>query len=178
MCIKYHTMPIVWAISAFPVLIIIQLILVIFGQQPDSFIKAFLETSSYNYSNIVPPNPIIVQSDGHYLCTVSVKGHVRIVRPLRSGIRKGNRILVNRQLLVANAFENILEDYTPRLHWIIRHIYDKYGYPLSKHINTKWSADLIYILMKPLEYFFILVLYSVDKKPENRINIQYSELRR
>ena len=85
--------------------------------------------------------------------------------------------MVNRQLLIANAFENILEQYTPKLHKIIRNFYDKYGYPLSKHINTKLSADIVYILMKPLEWIFLFVLYTADKNPEDRINIQYSELR-
>ena len=176
--IKYQMMPILWIISLFPVLIVIQLILVIFGQQPDSFIRAFLDTSSFNYSRIIAPPPITVPGDGHYLCTVSVKGHKKIVKPIRSGIRRNERIVVNRQLLVANAFENIMEEYTPKLHKVIRYIYDRYGYPISIHINTAWSADLTYIFMKPLEWFFILVLYTVDKNPENRINIQYSELRR
>lgn len=176
--IKYETMPILWVISLFPVLIIIQLILVLFGQQPDSFIKVFFETSTYNYSQITPPAPIIIPGNGHYLCTVSVKGHNKIVKPLRSGIRGGNRILVNRQLLIANAFENILEQYTPRFHKMIRYIYDKYGYPLSIHINTPFTADLVYILMKLLEWIFLAVLYCVDVNPENRINIQYSELRK
>lgn len=85
---------------------------------------------------------------------------------------------MNRQLLIANAFENILEQYTPKTHKIIRYFYDKYGYPLSKHINTKFSADLTYFLMKPLEWIFLIVLYSIDKNPENRIHIQYSELRK
>lgn len=120
----------------------------------------------------------IVPGDSHYLCTVSVKGHKKLVKPLKSGIRGTHIILVNRQLLIANAFENILEQYTPKLHKIIRDIYDKYGYPLSKHINTSWSADLVYILMKPLEWFFLLILYTVEQNPENRINVQYSELRK
>ena len=175
--LKYQTMPVLWIISLFPILIIIQLILVIFGQQPDSFIKVFLDTSSYNYSAVSAPPPVTISGGSHYLCTVSVKGHKKIVKPLRSGIRGGKRILVNRQLLVANAFENILEQYTPKLHKVIRYLYDKYGYPLSNHINTAWAADLTYILMKPLELIFIFVLYTVDKNPENRINIQYSELR-
>lgn len=64
------------------------------------------------------------------------------------------------------------------MHRFIRYIYDKYGYPLSKHINTALSVDLVYILMKPLEWFFLLILYTLDKNPENRINMQYSELRR
>ena len=33
--------------------------------------------------------------------------------------------------------------------------------------------DIIYYLMKPLEWLFLLVLYLVDRKPENRIALQY-----
>ncbi|SHJ41206.1 hypothetical protein SAMN02745163_01901 [Clostridium cavendishii DSM 21758] len=177
-CINYRDMSIFIIAISFPILILIQLILVIFGQHPDSFIRAFLDTSSYNFSKMEVPEPILVHGDGHYLCTVAVKGHRGFVKPIRYGIRHGNKIVVNRQLLVANAFENILEEYTPKLHKIIRYIYDKYGYPISKHINTSFSADMIYIVMKPLEWFFLLVLYIVDKNPENRINIQYSDLRK
>ena len=56
----------------------------------------------------------------------------------------------------------------------LEHIYDKYGYPLSKHINTALQADMVYILMKPLEWIFILILYLCDEKPENRIAMQYT----
>ncbi|UOE94813.1 DUF6688 family protein [Alkalihalobacillus sp. LMS39] len=81
-------------------------------------------------------------------------------------------------MLVANAFENILEQYVPRAHKVIRAVYDKYGYPISRHIHSKWSADIVYLLMKPLEILFLIVLYTVDRNPENRIHVQYSELRR
>ena len=174
----YQKMATVWMISLFPVLLIVQFILILFGQKPDSFIRVFMETSSFNYSKIPAPSPQIVSGDGHYLCTVSVKGHKNIVKPLRAGIRHGERITVNRQLLIANAFENVIEERVPKCHKVIRNFYDKYGYPISKHINTKWSADFVYILMKPLEWFFLFVLYTVDKNPENRIHIQYSELRK
>ncbi|WP_253896261.1 DUF6688 family protein [Solibacillus sp. R5-41] len=175
---NYQRMSKIWAICFFPILVIIQLILILFGQRPDSFIRVFLETSSFNYSNIPAPKPVIVEGDGHYLCTVSAKGHKNLVNPIRAGIRRGQRIPVNRQLLIANAFENILEQYMPSFHKVIRNFYDRYGYPISRHINSKWSADIIYLLMKPLEWFFIVVLYTVDKKPENRIHMQYSELRK
>lgn len=174
----YQKMSKLWAISLFPVLIIIQLIVVLFGQRPDSFIRVFLETSSFHYSNIPEPKPEIVSGDGHYLCTVAARGHQKLVRPLRAGIRRGGKIPVNRQLLIANAFENILEQYTPTFHKAIRNFYDRYGYPISRHINSKWSADIIYLIMKPLEWLFLVVLYTVDKKPENRIHVQYSELRK
>ncbi len=35
-------------------------------------------------------------------------------------------------------------------------------------------ADLIYFLMKPLEWLFLIVLYLVDANPENRIALQYT----
>ena len=176
--VKYETNTGLWILFMFPVLMAIQLFLVLFGQKPDSFIQVFLDTSSYNYSKVIPPEPVVIPGDGHYLCTVAARGHEKVVKPVRSGIRHGRRITVNRQLMIANAFENVLEEYTPKLHRIIRYIYDKYGYPLSKHINTKFSADIVYCLMKPLEWIFLVVLYCVDDNPENRINIQYSELRK
>ncbi len=109
-------MPIAGMLFLFPVFVLVQLILVLFGQRPDSFIQVFLDTSSYTYSKIPVPPPVIVPGDGHYLCTVSAVGHKGLVKPIRSGIRHGERIVVNRQLLIANAFENILEEYSPNLH--------------------------------------------------------------
>ncbi|NHM32030.1 DUF6688 domain-containing protein [Neobacillus terrae] len=176
---NYQKMSQVWVIFLFPVLILIQMLLVLFGQRPDSFIRVFLDTSSFHYSRIPAPPPEVIEGDGHYLCTVSATGHRKLVKPIRAGIRRGSRIVVNRQLLIANAFENILEKYTPNCHKSIRKFYDKYGYPVSRHIQSKWSADLVYLMMKPLEWwFFLIVLYTVDQKPENRIHIQYSELRK
>ena len=110
---------------------------------------------------------------GHYLCTVSLKGHKKIVKPIRYGVRRNQRIVVNRQLCVANAFEDLIQEKVPRIHRVIRNFYDKYGYPLSKHINNAFTADVVYILMKPLEYIFLAILYLFDKKPENRIAVQY-----
>lgn len=175
---KYQRLPVIWAVFLFPVLFIVQMILVLFGQRPDSFIRVFIDTSNFNYSVIPPPEPKVIPGDGHYLCTVAAKGHKGIVKPIRSGERRGVRISVNRQLMIANAFEHILEAYLPNMHRIVRSAYDRYGYPISKHIRKKWVADIVYLLMKPLEWFFLFVLYTVDKNPENRIHIQYSELRK
>lgn len=33
----------------------------------------------------------------------------------------------------------------------------------------KLIADFVYILMKPLEWFFIVILYTFEQNPENRI---------
>ncbi len=158
-------------ITVLPVLVVLVALLVLFGQQPDSIIKVFTQTSDWVLSGEISPPPVAY--DTHYLCTVSLRGHKNIVKPLRYGMRRGEKIVVNRQLCVANAFEQLIEEKTPNLHRKIRRFYDTYGYPVSKHINTALAADIVYILMKPLEWFFVFVLYLFDTKPENRINSQY-----
>lgn len=146
-------------------------ILVLFGQQPDSLVKAWTETSDWNLSQQISPQNVFY--DEHYLCTVADGGHRRLVKPLRMGERRGHPVIVNRQLCIANAFEQVLEERLPRLHRPIRAFYDRYGFPLARHIHSPYAADAIYLLMKPLEWFFLAVLYAVDVKPENRIAVQY-----
>ncbi len=158
-------------IALLPILVILIMILCLFGQQPDSIILTFTKTSDWILSKEVSPPP--VEYDEHYLCTVSLRGHKRIVKPIRCGIRKGRKIIVNRQLCVANAFEQLIMEKTPRIHHAIRSFYDKYGYPLSRHINSAWSADLTYFIMKPLEWIFVVILYLFDTDPETRICKQY-----
>ena len=57
--------------------------------------------------------------------------------------------------------------------FFVRGVYDRYGYPLSRHINSAWSADVVYLLMKPLERAFVLILYLLEERPEDRICRQY-----
>ncbi len=164
-----------WALFALlltlPLLCVIMIVLLLFGQRPDSVIRAFTETSDWTLSTKVSPPPVVY--DSHYLCTVAMQGHKELVRPQRMGIRRGKKIMVNRQLCVANAFEQLLEERTPRFHRALRNFYDTYGYPVSRHIRTPLSADIIYLIMKPLEWLFVIVLYLFDEKPEDRIARQY-----
>ena len=155
-----------------PLLGILILILLLFGQAPDAVIKAFTETSDFRLSTqIAPPNVMV---DEHYLCTVAAGGDKRIVHPIRRGIRHGHEVTVNRQLCVANAFEQILEERTPGLQRRVRHFYDTYGFPVARMIRKRWIADLVYLLMKPLEWFFVIVLYLTEVHPEDRIALQYT----
>lgn len=156
---------------ALPTLALVVLVLMLFGQQPDSMIKAWTNTADWAFSQKIPPQNLII--DEHYLCTVAAGGHEKVVKPQRMGVRHGRPVVVNRQLCIANAFEQVLEEKTPRFHRFLRRNYDRYGYPFAKHIKKKWAMDLIYYLMKPLEWIFLLVLYLVDRKPENRIAMQY-----
>lgn len=154
-----------------PLLGVIVAFMILFGQKPDSIISAWTQTSDWTLSlQEAPPN---VYVDMHYLCTVAAGGHPQVVKPVRMGERHGHRIVVNRQLLVANAFEDLLSERLPGFHRCVRHVYDTYGYPIARHIRSRWSADIVYLLMKPLEYLFLAALYLFDAKPENRIAVQY-----
>ena len=95
------------------------------------------------------------------------------MKPLRYGTRRGTTIVVNRQLCIANAFEELIQEKTPKFHKWVRGFYDTHGYPISKYITTPFKADVIYVMMKPLEWVFLLVLYLFDVEPENRISRQY-----
>lgn len=168
---KSRNWPWLAVLLALPTLALVVLILMLFGQQPDSMIKAWTNTADWAFSQKIPPQNLII--DEHYLCTVAAGGHEKVVKPQRMGVRHGHPVVVNRQLCIANAFEQVLEEKTPRFHRFLRRNYDRYGYPFAKHIKKKWVMDVIYYLMKPLEWVFLLVLYLVDRKPENRIAMQY-----
>ena len=168
---ELHRLPLLGLLLMLPLLGILICILILFGQRPDAIIKAWTETADWTLSMKTPPPPL--DPDGHYLCTVAAGGHQKVVKPLRMGERHGHQIVVNRQLLVANAFEQLLEERMPNLHRNIRHFYDTYGLPVAKLIKTKLAADAVYIIMKPLEWIFLIILYLFDTDPENRIALQY-----
>lgn len=170
--VNIYLSPIWIFLLTFPVIFIITCILLILGQSPDSMVKLFTETTCWRFS--VMSHPEYLPQQGHYLCTVAARGTPELVKPLREGLRHGKPILVNRQLLIANAFEELIEEKFPRFHRCIRGGYDRYGFPLAKMINTPTCSNLTYLLMKPLEYIFLVVLYLFCIHPEEKINRQYS----
>ncbi|MBS1653949.1 MAG: hypothetical protein JSU05_03820 [Bacteroidetes bacterium] len=158
-----------------PLLVILSSMLLLVGQKPDSFIRAFTDTYKHGFSQLdyLCDN---VSCGGHYLCSVAANGHEKVVKPIRTGERGGGKIICNRQLLISNAFEEIIEERFPALHRFIRRNYDKMGDLIHRNyklFSNRYFSDAIYYLMKPLEWIFLIVIYLVDRKPENRIESQY-----
>lgn len=182
-CIKLMKSRIIYrfpvlTILTLPLTIVISFVLLLFGQQPDSLIKTFTHTYYHGFSQLdhLCNN---VQCGGRFLCSVAAKGHGSIVKPIRYGERAGKKIICNRQLLIANAFEELIEQNLPRVHKIIRRKYNRIGSLVHKYyyvFEIKLFADIIYVFMKPLELIFLFALYLFDKKPENRIAKQYLSL--
>ncbi len=168
---KFSHYTILAFVALFILIAVLEIIFVLCGQGLDAPIKAFTDTADWTFSQQTPPPPMYY--DGHYLCTVAAGGHRKVVKPLRYGTRLGETIIVNRQLCVANAFEDYIKEKLPRFHRFIRGVYDKYGYPISKHITNPTRADVVYFLMKPLEWAFVAFLYLFDVQPEKRISRQY-----
>lgn len=155
---------------AFPIVALMTAILYLFGQKPNDLLDAFSDTCGYNLSDDRYCGECM---DGHYLCTIAAYGDPKLVRPLRAGYRHGKRIIVNRQLLASNAFEEWLEQGAPRLHRWLRRNYDRYGLQLAKELHQARFANFTYLLMKPLEWLFIFSLYLCTTNPETRIHRQY-----
>jgi len=166
--LNYH----LWAIILLvPVFLLLTIILILLGQDHDSMAKVFTETTTWAFSQKM--HPPVLDHKGHYLCTVAAKGNPALVKPLRLGKRHGNTIVVNRQLQIANAFEEILSDLSPSMHRFVRYCYDKYGFNISIKINSTGASNMTYILMKPLEYLFLFFLYMLYIEPEKKIAKQY-----
>ena len=162
-------------ITCLPILFLLSSFLLLFGQKPDSIIRSFTDTYKQGFSQLdyMCDN---VECGEHFLCSVAANGHKKIVHPNRYGERRGNKIICNRQLLISNAFEELLQQNLPKSHKIIRHNYNKVGNVIHKHysiFNNKFVSDIIYVLMKPLEWVFLFTLYLFDQNPENRIAKQY-----
>ena len=160
-----------------PILVLLSTILLLFGQKPDSIIRAFTDTYRQGFSQWdYKCDGVECPHNGHYLCSVAANGHQNIVKPKRIGIRHNQEIICNRQLLISNAFEDLVQEKIPFAHKIIRKNYDKIGVFVHKNYDffrIKWICDVVYVFMKPLEWFFLLTLYVFDRKPENRIAKQY-----
>jgi hypothetical protein len=149
----------------------------LFGQKPDSFIRAFTDTYKHGFSQL-DYECLNVSCGGHFLCSVAAMGTPALVKPTRKGWRHGNPIQCNRQLLIANAFEDWLMEKFPTTHHLLRTQYNRVGKLIHAYYGVferTWVSNLVYVFMKPLEYFFLICLYLFDRFPERRIAMQYLE---
>lgn len=179
-CLRILKLKLVYRISALtllliPLIIIVSLFLLLFGQKPDSLLRAFTDTYKHGFSQLDYECKNI-ECGGHFLCSVGANGHKNIVKPIRYGERRGSKIICTRQLLISNAFEELLEEKCPKLHRVLRNNYNRVGEVIHRHyhvFHNKFVSDFVYLLMKPLELLFLMALYIFDMKPENRIASQY-----
>lgn len=137
---------------------------------PTGGVDTFLHTCGYPLSQLATPPP----NGCHYLCTIAAQGSPGLVRPLRWGVRRGQPIVVNRQLALANAFEDLLHERWPAFGRLARRTYDALAFPISQHLRRRWMANALYLVMKPAELVFAVALLLFDPRdPESRIERMY-----
>ncbi|MBK9081305.1 MAG: hypothetical protein IPL88_04105 [Rhizobiales bacterium] len=142
------------------------------ARTPNPLHDAFTRTIGLTFSD----TPVVTPC-GHYLCTIGANGHPGVVRPVRMGWRRGETIVCTRQLLIANAFEELIAERWPGLHGWIRPRYDAIGRVAGRYYGLfahKWVCDLVYLAMKPAEWAFLLTLRLLDPRAEERIARQYA----
>lgn len=168
----------VFQILTFPFYVVfVQLILVICNQQTNSLILAFTESKNGVFSEHFHDFLNSTTSGAtEYVCTVASYGSPNLVKPIGIGHRKDGTILVNRQLQICNAFEEWLHQKLPRVHRPLRKFYDGLQIPVEKWKSVKYVSNIMFILIKPLEWFCFLCLYFFQSKPENMIGKQYLQI--
>ncbi len=82
-----------------------------------------------------------------FVVGAAARGHPWLVRSWMLGGRP-----VTRQLILLKAFEFQLERHAPRTHRALRSVYNRIGPVVAKRIRSPWSADLVYLALKPLEW--------------------------
>jgi len=168
-----HRPTLLASLAAAPVLVgAYAVVMAALHHRPTAALDVFTETCGHALSRL--PVQHIVVNDCHYLCTVAARGTPSLVRPERMGERNGHPIVVNRQLAVANAFEDLLHVRWPRFGRLARATYDRLGLPVSRYITRTWMADAVYVAMKPFEWAFYATLLLLDRDdPERRIDRMY-----
>ncbi len=79
--------------------------------------------------------------------------------------KKGSRVLdlhgihVSRQVVLCKALEFWIAQRAPRLHTLLRFVYNYLAPPIAQNIGRRpWKADVAYLLLKPLEYTALWII--------------------
>jgi len=101
-----------------------------------------------------------------FIVTAATQGHPAIVG---SFTPPDNQVLhaINQQLLTFWKFEDVWKCNYPKSHKVFRRSYNNWGYRAARLITNPWIADLIYILLKPIEWM-VLVLLLISRHRENQ----------
>ncbi len=86
---------------------------------------------------------------GCFIVTAASRGHEWMVRTWRDDSGR----IVNRQLLTFWQWEALLAAKAPGMHRALRAVYNRCAPLLARCIMFPWMADVLYLLLKPAEWF-------------------------
>lgn len=85
---------------------------------------------------------------GCFVVTAAAHGHVWLVGSRRAG---NTGRLVNRQLVRIKTLELVIQAVCPKLHRRLRAAYNVVGPPVARQLKNRFLADVMYLLLKPVE---------------------------
>ena len=108
-----------------------------------------------------------------YIATAAANGHPAFVRSHEIQLQNGQSMRVNKQLQILKCAELALLAAAPRLHKILRAVYDATGKPLARRIQNPFFADMAYLVLKPFEWITVLALNLVTPTWKNFVSRMY-----
>ena len=124
------------------------------GSLPFWGLSLYLSKEEYN-SLATSPQCFVVTAAG--------RGHSAVVGPFITIERRGESRQVNQQLVLFWRFEELWSQRTPRLHRLFRHGYNVAGPFIARRIQGKWTADVVYLALKPVEMLVQYVMRVTGK---------------
>ncbi len=104
-----------------------------------------------------------------YVSSAAANGHRRLV-----GSKNRNGCVINQQMQRLKFLEFALSATSPRLHRLVRQIYNQIGPPLARACAlNRWFSDATFLLLKPLEWT-AEILRAIARVPPNQINRIYT----
>ena len=104
-----------------------------------------------------------------FIATAALRGHASLVGPFNTIVRGGRVRRANRQLFTFWALEDLWRAALPRSHQAFRMVYNVLGYQSAKAIRRRWTADGVYLLLKPLEVVACITLRVIGGEPSGSI---------
>jgi hypothetical protein len=95
---------------------------------------------------------------GCYIASAAAYGHPWWVGSHPVLTADGTIVRINRQLRVLKAGELALRDRMPRVHRLLRGVYDVLGPLAARRLACRWLADVAYLSLKPAEWAVCVAL--------------------
>lgn len=95
---------------------------------------------------------------GCFVVTAASRGHPWVVGSGWAGESCGGVACANAQLRNFRAFEAACQVWAPASHAVFRRVYNVWGARMAGWIRDPWTADVVYLLLKPVEWMALALL--------------------
>jgi hypothetical protein len=131
-----------------------------------AYLSSFCSSIPFWIGSLIWSRRIYLDLPDHDPCfvvTAAMRGHSKLVGPFTEVRRNGQLRMANRQLITFWAFEHMWRQHLPLSHRCFRSLYNRLGPMVSRRIRSRFAADMIYLLLKPVEALGCLVLMTKSR---------------